>query len=95
MVLLLDTAKPEETDAAKRFNDALVARAISMDGTSTGEHGIGMGKRESLRQELGGAVDLMADIKRALDPNGIMNPEKIFLPAPDSDYRTARAAQAR
>lgn len=81
VILLLDPAKPEEADAAKRFNDALVARAIAMDGTSTGEHGIGMGKRESLRHELGGAVDVMADIKRALDPRGIMNPEKIFLPA--------------
>jgi len=95
VILLLDTTKPEETDAAKRFNHALVARAIAMDGTSTGEHGIGMGKRESLRQELGGAVDLMVDIKRALDPNGILNPEKIFLSAPDSDCRAAPAASAR
>lgn len=81
VILLLDPQNPDEADAAKRFNDTLVARAIAADGTSTGEHGIGLGKRESLRHELGGAVDLMADIKRALDPGGIMNPEKIFLPA--------------
>lgn len=79
VVLLLDSASPEESDAARRFNDALVARAIAMDGTSTGEHGIGMGKRECLRQELGAAVDLMAQIKRAIDPHFLMNPDKIFL----------------
>lgn len=76
VILLLDAANPEESEAAKRFNDTLVERAIAMDGTSTGEHGIGMGKRELLRHELGDAVDLMADIKRALDPEGIMNPER-------------------
>jgi D-lactate dehydrogenase (cytochrome) len=80
VILLLDPANAGERNAAKRFNDALVARAIQLDGTCTGEHGIGMGKRESLRQELGGAVDLMADIKRALDPRGLMNPGKIFSP---------------
>jgi D-lactate dehydrogenase (cytochrome) len=80
VILLLDPANLKEIDAAKRFNDALVARAIAMDGTSTGEHGIGLGKRHSLRHELGDAVDLMADIKHALDPRAIMNPEKIFAP---------------
>lgn len=82
VILLLDPANPQEIDAAKRFNDALVSRAIAMDGTSTGEHGIGLGKRDSLRQELGGAVDLMADIKNALDPRAIMNPDKIFSSRP-------------
>jgi D-lactate dehydrogenase (cytochrome) len=95
VILLLDPANPQETHAAKRFNDALVARAIAMDGTSTGEHGVGMGKRESLRHELGGAVDVMTAIKGALDPNGIMNPEKIFLPAPDNDCGGAQTAQRR
>jgi D-lactate dehydrogenase (cytochrome) len=77
-ILLLDPNSVVEMDAARRFNDVLVARAIAMDGTCTGEHGIGLGKRESLRAELGGAVDLMQAIKRALDPNGLMNPEKVF-----------------
>ncbi|WP_395647327.1 FAD-binding oxidoreductase [Terricaulis sp.] len=77
-VLLIKADDPSEVEAAARFNDALVARAIAMDGTCTGEHGIGLGKRESLREELGAAVDLMAKVKRALDPAGIMNPEKIL-----------------
>lgn len=78
VILLLDPANPGEADAAKRFNDTLVARAIAADGTCTGEHGVGMGKMQALRQELGGAVDLMVDIKQALDPLGLMNPGKIF-----------------
>jgi D-lactate dehydrogenase (cytochrome) len=78
VVLLLDASNAEEVAACARFNDALVARAIARGGTCTGEHGIGLGKREALRQELGGAVDLMAAIKHALDPTAIMNPEKIF-----------------
>lgn len=79
VVLLLDPANAEEAAISKRFNDTLIARAIAMDGTCTGEHGVGLGKRESLREELGEAVELMADIKRALDPRGLMNPEKILL----------------
>lgn len=91
VVLLLDPASQTEAAAAGRFNDALIARAIAMDGTCTGEHGVDLGKRESLRKELGGAVDLMADIKRALDPQTLMNPEKIFMtstmaPTPGHDY---------
>lgn len=53
-------------------------RAIDMDGTCTGEHGIGLGKQEWLKLELGDAVDLMRDIKQAIDPLGLMNPGKIF-----------------
>ena len=81
-ILLLDPNSAAEADAAARFNDALVARAIAMDGTCTGEHGIGLGKRESLQSELGEAVSLMRDIKHALDPNNLMNPEKIFVAWP-------------
>jgi D-lactate dehydrogenase (cytochrome) len=77
-ILLVDANQEHELAAARRFNDELIARAIAMDGTCTGEHGIGMGKRESLRAELGDAVDLMAKIKRALDPTDIMNPDKIL-----------------
>jgi D-lactate dehydrogenase (cytochrome) len=49
-----------------------------MDGTSTGEHGIGLGKIPYLADELGEAVDVMRGIKAALDPKGLMNPGKIF-----------------
>ena len=56
----------------------MVARAIAMDGTCTGEHGIGLGKIDYLRDELGEAVDVMRSIKTALDPDGLMNPGKIF-----------------
>lgn len=79
VVLMIDTSSPDELAAAERFNDTLVARAIDMDGTCTGEHGVGLGKREALRTELGGAVELMKSIKHALDPRGLMNPEKIFI----------------
>lgn len=77
-VLMLDTSDPKETQAADEFNEWLVSRAIEMEGTCTGEHGIGLGKRQSLRAELGDAVDVMRSVKRALDPEGLMNPEKIF-----------------
>ena len=53
-------------------------RAISMDGTCTGEHGVGQGKIDYLRTEHGDAVDVMQAIKVALDPENIMNPGKMF-----------------
>jgi D-lactate dehydrogenase (cytochrome) len=62
---------------AKAFNDRLVDRALAMEGTCTGEHGIGSGKIKSLRKELGEAVDLMTAIKRTLDPDNLMNPGKV------------------
>ena len=78
-ILLADAKDPAELRAAEQFNEWLVALAIEMEGTCTGEHGIGLGKREFLRAELGEAVDLMRNIKHALDPKGLMNPEKIFV----------------
>jgi D-lactate dehydrogenase (cytochrome) len=76
---LVDPAKPEELEIAETLNRQLVARALALQGTCTGEHGIGMHKMDFLVKEAGaGAVDMMRMIKRALDPNNIMNPGKIF-----------------
>lgn len=62
---------------AKAFNERLVDRALSMEGTCTGEHGIGSGKIKSLKKEHGDAVDLMVAIKRTFDPENLMNPGKV------------------
>jgi D-lactate dehydrogenase (cytochrome) len=78
-VFLIDPTKPEELAEAERLNARLVQRALDLDGTCTGEHGIGFGKMEWLERELGPvALDAMRAIKTALDPKGIMNPGKIF-----------------
>ncbi|MDB5437856.1 MAG: linked oxidase domain protein [Caulobacteraceae bacterium] len=75
---LIDPNNPEEEAEAERLNARLVERALAMDGTCTGEHGIGLGKIDWLEKELGEAVDLMRMVKRALDPDNIMNPGKVF-----------------
>ncbi len=80
MALLIDPDDAEEMAKATDFSAWLADLAISLDGTCTGEHGIGQGKMRYLEKELGGAVDVMRAIKAALDPLGIMNPGKI-LPA--------------
>src|SRR5918912_345504 len=83
LMLLVDPAKPEETEIAKKFNRRLVERALRMEGTCTGEHGIGMGKMESMGLELGDeAIDVMRDLKKALDPDNLMNPGKVVPAAP-------------
>ena len=78
LTLLVDMADPAEVKAAKILCERLVERALAMDGTCTGEHGVGQGKMKYLAGELGApALGVMAAIKRALDPDGIMNPGKI------------------
>jgi D-lactate dehydrogenase (cytochrome) len=78
LTLLVDMADPAEVKAAKILCERLVERALAMDGTCTGEHGVGQGKMKYLAGELGGpALAAMAAVKRALDPNNIMNPGKI------------------
>lgn len=77
LMFLVDPAKPAELELAKQFNKRLVERALAMEGTCTGEHGVGMGKQESLAKELGEAVNVMRAIKRALDPDNLMNPGKV------------------
>jgi D-lactate dehydrogenase (cytochrome) len=79
MGYLIDPAKPEERATAERLNAQLVARALALEGTCTGEHGIGLHKQGFLMDEAGeDAIDLMRAIKRALDPHDILNPGKIF-----------------
>ena len=76
---LIDPAKPEEHQTAEALNHQLVARALRLEGTCTGEHGVGLHKMDFLRTEAGdGAVDMMRAVKRALDPDNILNPGKIF-----------------
>jgi D-lactate dehydrogenase (cytochrome) len=76
---LIDPHKPEERELAERLNSQLVARALRLGGTCTGEHGIGLHKQEFLVQETGAeAVAMMRAVKQALDPDNIMNPGKIF-----------------
>ncbi|MGH6664517.1 MAG: FAD-linked oxidase C-terminal domain-containing protein, partial [Pseudolabrys sp.] len=78
LTLLVDMADPAEVKVAKDFNERLVERALAMDGTCTGEHGVGQGKMKYLLAEHGApALEMMVSIKRALDPQNIMNPGKI------------------
>ena len=76
---LIDPAKPEEHHTAEALNQKLVARALDLEGTCTGEHGVGLHKMDFLRREAGdGAITMMRTLKRALDPDNILNPGKIF-----------------
>ncbi|RYF44254.1 MAG: FAD-binding protein [Comamonadaceae bacterium] len=76
---LIDPAQPKEREIAEALNHKLVQRALDLEGTCTGEHGVGLHKMDFLVTEAGdGAVDMMRTIKRALDPKNIMNPGKIF-----------------
>jgi D-lactate dehydrogenase (cytochrome) len=78
LIFLVDPEKPDEIREAQRLNDRLVERALAMDGTCTGEHGIGVGKKKYLAAEHGDAVETMRAIKRAIDPMNIMNPGKVL-----------------
>ena len=76
--ILANADDPREVEEAERLNTRIVERAIAMDGTCTGEHGVGMHKMEFLREEHGDdALDLMVRLKRAFDPLNILNPGKI------------------
>ena len=78
VVYLVDPESQGELKEAGDMHDRLVARALALGGTCTGEHGIGYGKIDFLNSELGEGVSVMRSIKLALDPNNIMNPGKII-----------------
>lgn len=75
--VLIDMNDSKEIEAAEAFLERLVERALALDGTCTGEHGVGTGKMRYMRAEHGSGVDVMAAIKRSLDPLNILNPGKI------------------
>jgi D-lactate dehydrogenase (cytochrome) len=68
----------EFSERLNRANEEIVSYAISLGGTATGEHGVGIGKRRFMVQEHGEGVKLMKKIKDLMDPNGILNPGKIL-----------------
>ena len=78
--VILVPPEPDGLERAWALDRKIVARALSLEGSCSGEHGIGLGKREFLEQEAGSdALDVMRSVKAALDPHGIMNPGKLFL----------------
>ena len=83
VMMMVDPQDVGEMQAAEDLNRRLVQRALDMDGTCTGEHGIGLRKMSSLELELPDGVDVMKSIKRALDPHNVMNPGKVFQHAPN------------
>lgn len=78
MMYMLDPANKEELSEARRLSDRVVERALSMEGTCTGEHGVGLGKIKYLKSEHGPALEVMASIKKSLDPDNRMNPGKLI-----------------
>jgi D-lactate dehydrogenase (cytochrome) len=78
LIIVVNPNEPMEMAEAERLNERLVHLALSFDGTCTGEHGIGCGKIDFLIAEHGEAVNVMRAIKKAIDPDNLMNPGKIF-----------------
>ncbi len=77
VLFLLEPGNAQELTKVQKIADRMAERALQMGGTTTGEHGIGLGKLGYMRSEHGQAWDVMGDIKRTLDPNNIMNPGKV------------------
>lgn len=81
MLFLINPNSEEDHDEAERLNERLMHRAISMGGTITGEHGVGLGKQKYMNAQHGaGALDVMRAIKQAIDPENLMNPGKMLPP---------------
>ena len=79
VVFPLEVDNADELAEAQKLSHQMVDVALEMGGTCTGEHGVGIGKRQALQKEHGSAIDLMRAIKNALDPLNLMNPGKVFL----------------
>lgn len=79
-LLMFDPDDPAERAEVMRLSHRMVERALRLGGTSTGEHGVGVGKLDMMRAEHGEALEVMASIKRALDPRGLLNPGKLVPP---------------
>jgi D-lactate dehydrogenase (cytochrome) len=77
-LILIDPDDPAELARAKALHERMVLRALALEGTCTGEHGIGFGKIEYMAREHGAAVGVMRSLKQALDPDNLMNPGKLF-----------------
>ena len=78
VLMLVDPESTDELALAEDVNSRIVRRAIEMDGTCTGEHGVGIGKRQYLIAEHGSGLDVMKQIKQSLDPFNLMNPGKVL-----------------
>jgi len=77
-LIMIDADDAGELERARQFNERMVKRAIASGGTCSGEHGVGMGKKQFMELEHGDAVGVMAAVKKALDPLNILNPGKII-----------------
>ena len=78
VILPYDPNKKETYKKIRDFSDSLIKKTLELNGTITGEHGIGLHKKDYLIKEHGDNIPVMKSIKRTLDPNNIMNPGKIF-----------------
>ena len=79
-ILLIDEDNADEVARAQDASNRMVERALALGGTSTGEHGIGIGKLAYMHAEHGGAWAMMGAIKQAFDPMNILNPGKLVPP---------------
>ncbi|MDS9472912.1 FAD-binding oxidoreductase [Sporosarcina pasteurii] len=77
-IVMIDMDNAEEVEKATQFNENVVLYALERGGTCTGEHGVGIGKKAYQRKEHGAALDIMIQIKTVLDPNNLLNPNKII-----------------
>ena len=77
-IIAFDPNNPDERARAEYTNEALAQRAIEVGGSCTGEHGVGLGKRQLQQAEHGEALEIMKQMKQLLDPKNLLNPGKIF-----------------